>query len=692
MNAATIVPTPLLLAKEAAIPLDLIERLRRRQVVAFVGSGLSMPLGLPSWSRLISIICERVAATMYSPDPRNSQWLRHISDAQPEWAAEVIHGMGPDKYFAVLRDVFGAHPSTPFSFNHSLLALLPFQMFLTTNFDTLIEQYVSLFDWHKPVVLTHHEAWQASAWAEDGARRILKIHGSVDKDPHEIVLRASDYADLERDPRHYRLIASLFSRFGIITFGYSLRDRQFRTLVEERRLAQSDCPPMYCVLSDAETCPAEISIYASRYNVRVIPISDDGAFAELSSFLLSLYCLIHRVDSSAVATDITRIIATRGVAMRASGTPPSTLTAHEQKALSLLSVFREPVELTLFTTLCTDCSIDLTPAHYRSLGCDAGCGRIGATAATSVTVEDRKIVAQWLTRELDSMPLGGPPRYFSVYHKAFLDQHVRTLEFLLLSAEGWTTLIPNDANGRSRLARINEYFRQAGMWSEWLAIADVGQSLVSGDRELQLMLLRSKAWVYFWTRRYDDLEALIEAEPEIDNKEGESSYRERLRYMDREHLHEFVSSPAVRTERDHFSHSLLGRAYARVATTKTTEERKALLFKAREHVQTALEQAKVSKDLIEASVQSWYLACILSDLGDTAQAQIQLAEVRRLDESIMSRVPGLAWLKVAEYRFEANRRDGTAEIRAAKRAEAVEAMTKLGVQNVDEYVDRDYYF
>jgi hypothetical protein len=186
---------------------------------------------------------------------------------------------------------------------------------------------------------------------------------------------------------------------------------------------------------------------------------------------------------------------------------------------------------------------------------------------------------------------------------------------------------------------------------------------------------------------------LLQAVPEIDNKAGEASYRERLLYMDRKHLADFVCTMNTRLDRDYFSNSLLGRAYARTATTESDpQRRKELLTCAREQLEKALTGARRLNDLIETSVQSWYLACVVSDLGLMTEAKVHLAEVRRLDEAIMARVPGLAWLRVAEYRFEVNQPNATTAMKAQKRKIAIEAMDSLGVVDSAHYVDVDYYF
>lgn len=117
-------------------------------------------------------------------------------------------------------------------------------------------------------------------------------------------------------------------------------------------------------------------------------------------------------------------------------------------------------------------------------------------------------------------------------------------------------------------------------------MAEVAEPVLKSDAELHLLLQRTKAWVFFWARGYDHLKALLANVPGIDDKKGEASYRERLLYMDRQHLEQFVQDLELQPNRDYFSDSLLGRAYARVASLKTdVNERKNLFQTAREYLE-----------------------------------------------------------------------------------------------------------
>ena len=93
--------------------------------------------------------------------------------------------------------------------------------------------------------------------------------------------------------------------------------------------------------------------------------------------------------------------------------------------------------------------------------------------------------------------------------------------------------------------------------------------------------------------------------------------------------------------------------------------------------------------MIEIAVQNWYLALVLIDKGDLEKAKAHLAETKRLDENIMERKPGIAWLRVAEYRLALA--TNASNVQSSRRA-AYNAMSKLGMKMIDAYLDKEYFF
>jgi len=141
---------PLPQEKEAAIPIDLIKSLRQEKVLALVGAGLSIPLKFPSWDKLIKEIFRQVESTSWFRDDKNYKWLNEKSNTHPDWVAEVLHTEQKESFRTAVKEVFKKR-ELHYSYNHALLALLPFKGYVTTNYDTLIELDSTEFHWRKRI-------------------------------------------------------------------------------------------------------------------------------------------------------------------------------------------------------------------------------------------------------------------------------------------------------------------------------------------------------------------------------------------------------------------------------------------------------------------------------------------------------------------------------------------------------------
>lgn len=684
---------PLPIAKEAKIPLHLIEQIREETALLFVGSGLSIDLGYPSWKELVSNIFERIESTLSIKDETNRKWLKEHFFTEPDWAAEVISSASHDEYQNALRSIFLNEQPKVVSLNHILISLLSFKGYLTTNYDTLIEDYLSVFSLHPPLVFDYIEALENYANFRLASRYVLKLHGSIKNSTESLVLTSSDYHKLLHDQRYIRLLASIFSEYTILCVGFSLRDRDFRFFLEERfHLYKKRCPPLYALIPEEETCPLEISLLQNKYNVHLIPISKQNSFAELTSFLFSLYCIVQREDSSVIGREfldvaVLRVNDTGGYEnLSPLEEPPEAF-----KAKKLLSVFKEPIAVNALIAICMESGIRLSSATCIAMADVAPSGRVFLKKPIiRLAPEDRKVVASWISSEFESIPVTDSPRHFTSYHKAIFGKYSKTISYLLRYEEGWNEIIGVDKSSTYRLIRVSQFFKQEGLWREWLDIANDAQLFLDSTSEICRDLKKSVLWVYFWTRRYDDAQELLRNHPELDEKEGEHNYTERLLYMRKDHIPQLIEILIAKESIDYFGLSLLGRAYARLYLLDN--RRNEHLLNAKEYLMLALKGATEYGDWIERSVQSWYLSIVLSDLGDIAKAKDYLAEVRRLDESIMNRVPGLAWLDLAEYRLAMNDPEGTEFKREELRERAIVAFTRLGVVDIEQYIDQEYYY
>jgi len=320
------------------------------------------------------------------------------------------------------------------------------------------------------------------------------------------------------------------------------------------------------------------------------------------------------------------------------------------------------------------------------LGQGSGGKLVCAAPKPEPTPDDYMCVATWLRYRLETIPVDGKPRYLTTYHKDIIREYHNTLVSVLRNPQGWSVLIGDDPR---RLHRVIKYFQQEARWLDWVSIAKLALNFTPVDSVVFVPLLRSLLWVFFWTRRHNELKDWLGRYPNADG-EGESSYQAKLRYMTPANLPDVIKSLLDKPNREYWEDSLIGRSYARLAASSPADERERDLKNAIMHLQSALAGAQQGGGLVEVAVQSWYLACVCSDLGETISAKTHLAEVRRLDEALMDRKPGIAWLRVAEYRVERNALG--VESSSTLRQRAVEAMGSLGMSDPENYVANDYYF
>src|SRR5829696_377890 len=150
------------------------ETARRGQLAVFIGAGVSAAAGLPTWEQLVG---ELAARSGLDDDLREG-----LSRLPPQdSAALVARELGRDRLEEFVKERFGPGP---YALAHALVADLPVQEFVTTNYDPLVELAAS--DMGRQVrVLPFEEAEPGSPW-------LLKLHGDAGH-PESVVLTREEY-------------------------------------------------------------------------------------------------------------------------------------------------------------------------------------------------------------------------------------------------------------------------------------------------------------------------------------------------------------------------------------------------------------------------------------------------------------------------------------------------------------------
>lgn len=200
-------------------PSKLISTIKTREAILFVGAGISMTLGLPSWEMLISEIGKKLnydpsifkllgdylaLAEYYKLEKGN---IRRLKD----WLSKKCHE---------------AEDKIKSSSIHKLIVELDFPIIYTTNYDPFLEK-----------AFKHHgKSYTKIVHVKDFAKiradttQIVKFHGDL-SDENSIVLTESSYferLDFE-SPLDIKLRADVLGK-TILFIGYSLRDINIRYL------------------------------------------------------------------------------------------------------------------------------------------------------------------------------------------------------------------------------------------------------------------------------------------------------------------------------------------------------------------------------------------------------------------------------------------------------------------------------
>jgi hypothetical protein len=161
--------------QELAVQLG--RRARAGELALFIGAGVSAAAGLPTWEQLLVELAGRSGL-----DDGLREGLNQLPPQDS--AALLARELGRDRLEAFVKERFG--PGR-YALAHALIAALPVQEFVTTNYDPLVELAAGDIGLDL-VVLPFDEAEPGRPW-------LLKLHGDA-AHPESVVLTREEYLQL----------------------------------------------------------------------------------------------------------------------------------------------------------------------------------------------------------------------------------------------------------------------------------------------------------------------------------------------------------------------------------------------------------------------------------------------------------------------------------------------------------------
>lgn len=248
------------------IPGELIESVRARKCILFVGSGLSSLAGFPTWPELIDQLVEKAKR---SPNARldglEAMEARRDYLMLAEFARDTL---GAWDYVRLLRKQLDRpFPPSPL---HRLIAGTDYRGMITTNYDLLLEEAVAQVRRRIPLAFatTNIVAMGDALFNPD--LFIYKLHGDI-RSPGSIVLSSRDYDRMIlRNPHVRSFLFGAVLNHTLLFVGYSLSDPDFNLLLRELTLMfENYVPTHYALLPDTGSFEREHLL--ARMNIHVIP-------------------------------------------------------------------------------------------------------------------------------------------------------------------------------------------------------------------------------------------------------------------------------------------------------------------------------------------------------------------------------------------------------------------------------------
>lgn len=194
--------------EESAIE-HLVSAMNNDKLIVFVGAGVSIGSGLPSWNALIDPLREELGV----PETNNLKIAQMYYDT---W--------GKHKYMEKINGILSEGKVPQPNKLHELIFNMKPQHIITTNYDTLLEDMTNRGLKMYSVLKKDDDIPYA-----DSTNYLIKMHGDLAE--NNIVLKEDDYLEYENNfPMMSTLIKSLIMNNTLLFVGYSLNDSTFNSI------------------------------------------------------------------------------------------------------------------------------------------------------------------------------------------------------------------------------------------------------------------------------------------------------------------------------------------------------------------------------------------------------------------------------------------------------------------------------
>lgn len=210
---------------------ELQKRYAEKKVIPFIGAGLSMPFSLPKWDDLITHLKELIPENLWPAidiDLEHKDYQGAVDDIKKFSRSDE---QDIQEKIADLYDVPFIQPENRPDNNYQDLMKDGFSLYLTTNYDKLLEWYLP--EANSFASLTEYKSNTQRLFL-DTKKNIFHIHGAV-RNPNTIVISSESYNSLYDDPIYDDLMKAFSSSHSFLFLGFSFSDIFIQNLLKNHK-------------------------------------------------------------------------------------------------------------------------------------------------------------------------------------------------------------------------------------------------------------------------------------------------------------------------------------------------------------------------------------------------------------------------------------------------------------------------
>lgn len=276
--------------KTKDIPEELIESFARNKSIFFVGAGLSIDCGLPTWKGLMQELIALAENKKWVTPKKIKDYNRLLEKDKFLTVAEDLKAVLGEDYYDYMKDKFGRPNITP-SKKHLELLKFNTQLVITTNYDRLLENaFIQINKFGaRSFKYNQRKEISNSYWKQDFF--ILKAHGDAYDNIEGIILTQKDYRKtLYKEVGYKSIMQSIFTTKSILFVGVSLSDPEVNLILDYLHDAyDAGGPTHYLLLDENSVSETEERRFEEDYKIKTICYANkSGDHSDILSFLKSL--------------------------------------------------------------------------------------------------------------------------------------------------------------------------------------------------------------------------------------------------------------------------------------------------------------------------------------------------------------------------------------------------------------------